>query len=168
MMNRRDVFKTAGAAGALAVVPGVQAAPAKKATVKTYRGGVTAGPVLKGQNELTLSRTFDLGKSTLNEAEAMNASHWGVYKVHVKGGRIERLEPIGEDKAPSLQLQGVAQQPYNPARIRYPMVRESYLKKGWKAGGKKRGAEPFVRVTWDKALEIIASELKRVRDTLTS
>ena len=70
-----------------------------------------------------------------------------------------------EDKAPSLQLQAVAQQPYNAARIRYPMVRESYLKNGWKAGGKKRGAERFVRVSWDKALELVASELKRVRKT---
>ena len=165
MLNRRDVFKAVGAAGAMALVPAAQAAAPKTPAVKTYRGGVTAGPVLKGHEDLSLSRTHALGKSVLNEAEYVNASHWGVYKVHVKGGKIERLEPIGEDKAPSLQLQGIAQQPYNAARIRYPMVRESYLKKGWKAGGKKRGAEPFVRVSWDKALEIVASELKRVRET---
>lgn len=125
---------------------------------------MVAGPVLKGQNELKLSRTFDLGKSVLNDAEVMNASHWGVYRVHVKGGKIERLEPVEFDKAPSLQLQALAQQPYNAARIRYPMVRKSYLEKGYKAGGKGRGSEPFVRVTWDKALELVASELKRVRE----
>ena len=72
--------------------------------------GVVAGPVLKGQNELKLSRTFDLGKSVLNDAEVMNASHWGVYRVHVKGGKIERLEPVEFDKAPSLQLQALAVQ----------------------------------------------------------
>ena len=168
MLNRRDLFKVAGAATVAAAVPAAGAAPAAKEAAKTavkkYKGGVVAGPVLKGQNELKLSRTFDLGKSVLNDAEVMNASHWGVYRVHVKGGKIERLEPVEFDKAPSLQLQALAQQPYNAARIRYPMVRKSYLEKGYKAGGKGRGSEPFVRVTWDKALELVASELKRVRE----
>lgn len=168
MLNRRDLFKVVGATSVAASVPAVSAkAPAKAAAdaVKTFKGGVVAGPVLKGRENPELTRTFNLGRSVLNDGEVMNASHWGVYKVCVKGGKIERLVPIAEDKAPSLQLQGIAQQPYNPARIRYPMVRESYLKKGWKAGGKKRGAEPFVRVSWDKALELVASELKRVRET---
>lgn len=171
MLNRRDLFKVAGAASVAAAVPAAQAAPkaAKKAVCPaapvTYKGGVKAGPLLRGQDRLVLSETYNLGRSVLDEAEVMNASHWGVYKAHVKGGKIERLEPIAEDQAPSLQLQALAQQPYNPARIRYPMVRLSYLKKGYKAGGRKRGTEPFVRVSWDKALELVASELKRVRET---
>lgn len=143
MLNRRDLFKVAGAATVAAAVPAAGAAPsakeAAKIAVKKYKGGVVAGPVLKSQNELKLSRTFELGK-------------------------IERLDPVEFDKAPSLQLQAIAQQPYNAARIRYPMVRKSYLEKGYKAGGKGRGSEPFVRVTWDKALELVASELKRVRE----
>lgn len=143
MLNRRDLFKVAGAATVAAAVPAAGAAPsakeAAKTAVKKYKSGVVAGPVLKGQNELKLSRTFELGK-------------------------IERLDPVEFDKAPSLQLQAIAQQPYNAARIRYPMVRKSYLEKGYKAGGKGRGSEPFVRVTWDKALELVTSELKRVRE----
>lgn len=143
MLNRRDLFKVAGAATVAAAVPAAGAAPsakeAAKTAVKKYKGGVVAGPVLRSQNELKLSRTFELGK-------------------------IERLDPVEFDKAPSLQLQAIAQQPYNAARIRYPMVRKSYLEKGYKAGGKGRGSEPFVRVTWDKALELVASELKRVRE----
>lgn len=167
MLNRRDLFKAAGAATVAAAVPAAQAAPKSEAVcpLKSYKGGVKAGPVLRGQENLDLTKTFNLGRSVLDDAEVMNASHWGVYKVHVKGGKIERLEPFAGDKAPSLQLQALAQQPYNAARIRSPMVRASYLKKGWKAGGKKRGAEPFVRVSWDTALDIIAKELKRVRET---
>ncbi len=166
MLNRRDLFKAAGAATVAAAIPAAQAAAkAPAGAAKTFKGGVKAGPVLRGQDKLDLTRTFNLGRSVLDDGEVMNASHWGVYKVHVKGGKIERLEPVAEDKAPSLQLQALAQLPYNPARIRYPMVRKSYLEKGWKAGGKKRGAEPFVRVSWDQALDIVAKELKRVRDT---
>lgn len=89
MLNRRDLFKVAGAATVAAAVPAAGAAPsakeAAKTAVKKYKSGVVASPVLKGQNELKLSRTFELGKSVLNDAEVMNASHWGVYRVHVKG-----------------------------------------------------------------------------------
>lgn len=89
MLNRRDLFKVAGAATVAAAVPAAGATPsakeAAKTAVKKYKSGVVAGPVLKGQNELKLSRTFELGKSVLNDAEVMNASHWGVYRVHVKG-----------------------------------------------------------------------------------
>ena len=45
----------------------------------------------------------------------------------LKGGRIKRIEPFKRDLAPSLRLQTFAQQPYNHARIRHPMVRKSWL-----------------------------------------
>ena len=58
----------------------------------------------------------------------------------LKGGRIKRIEPFKRDLAPSLQLQAFAQQPYNHARIRHPMVRKSWLEKGHRAGGEGRGS----------------------------
>ena len=166
MTNRRDLFKLAGLAGAAAFVPTAQAKSAPVATAeRTLKGGVVTGQTPLGASpDLKLSETHNLGRSVLQDGTVMNASHWGIYKVHVKGGKIERLEPFEKDNAPSLQLQGLAQQPYNPARIRYPMVRKSYLEKGYKAGGKGRGSEPFVRVSWDKALQLVADELVRVRD----
>ena len=164
MTTRRNLFKIAGLAGVAAAAPLTKAAESVRAPerLRTLKGGVQIGEPLSGAPDLSLSRTYDLGESVLNEGVVMNASHWGVYKVHVKGGKIERLTPIDEDKAPSLQLQAVAQQPYNMARVRYPMVRKSFLEKGHKAGGQGRGSEPFVRVSWDKALELVASELQRV------
>lgn len=83
----------------------------------------------------------------------------------LKGGRIKRIEPFKRDLAPSLQLQAFAQQPYNHARIRHPMVRKSWLEKGHRAGGEGRGSDPFVRVSWEKAAKLVAGELKRVRET---
>ena len=52
----------------------------------------------------------------------------------LKGGRIKRIEPFKRDLAPSLQLQAFAQQPYNHARIRHPMVRKSWLSGRRRAG----------------------------------
>ena len=83
----------------------------------------------------------------------------------LKGGRIKRIEPFKRDLAPSLRLQAFAQQPYNHARIRHPMVRKSWLEKGHRAGGEGRESDPFVRVSWEKAAKLVAGELKRVRET---
>ena len=51
----------------------------------------------------------------------------------------------------------------HPTRVRFPAVRESYLEKGVGSNRAGRGAEPFVRVTWDRAIDIVAAELERVK-----
>lgn len=168
--TRRNLFKAAGALAGASLIPAAKAASPAKAAAdaaapRVLAGGVEVGAALPGFADLDLTKTFEPGKSVLNDGVVMNASHWGVGKVHVKGGRIQRIEPFEKDFAPSLQLQSFAQQPYNRARIRYPMVRKSYLEKGWKAGGEGRGSEPFVRVSWEKAAKLVADEIKRVNKT---
>ena len=172
MTSRRNFFKAAGALAGAAVIPsapalakGAAAQSAKADAPRILKSGVEVGAPLPGFDDFEITKTFHPGKSTLQEGVVMNASHWGIGRVHVKGGRIQRIEPFEKDLSPSLQLQAVAQQPYNRARIRYPMVRKSWLEKGYKAGGKDRGAEPFVRVSWEKAAKLVADEIKRVRDT---
>ncbi len=47
-------------------------------------------------------------------------------------------------------------------RLRYPMKR-----KNWEPGGGKkelRGKDEWVRISWDEALDIVASELKRIKE----
>ncbi len=51
---------------------------------------------------------------------------------------------------------------YSKSRIKYPMVRKSYLKGGAGANPEAPGSEGFVRVSWEKATELIAGELKLV------
>lgn len=51
---------------------------------------------------------------------------------------------------------------YAPDRLKYPMKR-----KNWEPGGGRkdlRGKDEWVRITWDEALDIIASELRRIID----
>jgi len=55
------------------------------------------------------------------------------------------------------------QQVYGADRIKYPMKR-----KNWAPGGGKkelRGKDEWVRISWDEALDIVASELKRIKET---
>jgi biotin/methionine sulfoxide reductase len=51
----------------------------------------------------------------------------------------------------------------SPARILRPAVRKSYLEQGPGARTEGRGAEPFVEVAWNEALDLVAAELKRVK-----
>lgn len=91
------------------------------------------------------------------------ASHCGgtcVLKVHVKGGVITRIETDdGEEPQLRACLKGRAtrQKVYAPERVIFPMKRVG-----------ARGEGKFERITWDEALDTVARELIRVRDTYGS
>jgi len=78
-------------------------------------------------------------------------------KVHIKEGKIIRIE-TDDGEEPQLRAcpkgRALRQRVYAPDRIKYPLKR---------AG--ERGEGKFVRISWDEALDKIASELKRVKDT---
>ena len=53
-------------------------------------------------------------------------------------------------------------QVFGADRLKYPMKR-----KNWAPGGGKkelRGRDEWVRISWDEALDIVASELKRIKE----
>jgi biotin/methionine sulfoxide reductase len=92
-----------------------------------------------------------------------HGSHWGAFNAIVENGRLVGVEPTERDANPSPILRGMPDALYHGSRVTRPAIRKSWLAKGFKAGGKDRGAEPFVEVPWDEALDIVASELKRVK-----
>ena len=92
-----------------------------------------------------------------------HGSHWGAFNAIVENGRLVGVEPAERDTNPSPILRGMPDAIYHGSRVARPAVRKSWLAKGFKTGGKERGAEPFVEVPWDEALDIVASELKRVK-----
>lgn len=91
------------------------------------------------------------------------ATHWGVYRVRMNGGMPIALDPYERDADPSPIGSMLLESRLAPARILEPHVRASFLERGAAAGGKGRGAEPFVPVGWDVALDLVAAELTRVR-----
>lgn len=92
----------------------------------------------------------------------LTSTHWGVYDVTVERGQITRITPFDKDPDPSAIGQSLITGVTGPERIRHPAVRKSYLEGGAGAARAKRGAEPFVNVSWDEALALVAAELKRV------
>lgn len=91
------------------------------------------------------------------------ATHWGTYRARLEHGSLSGLDPIAEDPDPSLIARGMIDALSNGSRILRPAVRRGFLEHGYRAGGRGRGAEPFVEVGWDEALDLAASELDRVR-----
>lgn len=167
-ISRRNLFKTAAAATSAAALPTAASAaaaprdlhegyPAAKGSAALYAEEAPA-------SDLSLTGTFSLGKSTLNEGSGITAFRWGIVRPVVKGGKVVACLPFEHDYAPSVNLDGLAELPYVSSRIRYPMVRESYLKDGPASRG-KRGEDRWVRVSWDKALELAANEIRRVYDS---
>jgi biotin/methionine sulfoxide reductase len=94
----------------------------------------------------------------------LTSTHWGTYEVEVAGGRVVALRPFDRDPDPSPIGAGLVDAVEAECRIPQPMVRVSYLERGPGAGGAGRGAEPFVAVSWDEALDLVAAELRRVRE----
>lgn len=78
-------------------------------------------------------------------------------KVHVHEGKIVRMETDdGEEPQLRACLRGRAyrQRVYAPDRLKYPMKRVG-----------PRGEGQFERISWDEALDTVARELIRARDT---
>lgn len=81
-------------------------------------------------------------------------------RVHVRNGEIVRVETdnTGADEYGTHQVRAcvrgrsVRQRIYNVDRLKYPMKRVG-----------ARGEGKFQRITWDQALDTIASELKRIK-----
>ena len=90
------------------------------------------------------------------------ASHWGVYDVHLKDGEISGVTAFNEDPGPPALIQALPQMVRSPLRIDQPYVRAGYLKSR-EASRAGRGAEPFVPVTWDVAMDLVEDGLRRVK-----
>jgi biotin/methionine sulfoxide reductase len=91
-----------------------------------------------------------------------NHSHWGAFRAEVVDGRVVGVQPFERDSDPSPLLGNIPASVHSASRIPQPMVREGWLAHG-PGNSDGRGRERFVPVTWDRALELVAGELARVK-----
>jgi len=88
------------------------------------------------------------------------SSHCGgkcLLRVHVRDGLIFRIETDGGAEPQlraCLRCRAYRQRLYDPDRLKFPMIR---------AG--KRGEGKFKRISWGEAMDTVAREFIRVRDT---
>jgi biotin/methionine sulfoxide reductase len=86
----------------------------------------------------------------------IHSSHWGAYRPRVEDGRLVVAEPFAADGDPSALLRSVPGAVHAPNRVVRPAVRTSWLQ----GTGGRRGADPFVEVDWDTALDLVAGALR--------
>lgn len=88
--------------------------------------------------------------------------HWGTWHVESREGEIVAVKPVPWDKNPSRIGQSLPDAVTSQTRIRRPAVRAGYLQHG-PASREGRGKEPFVEVSWEVALDLVARELRSVK-----
>ena len=92
-----------------------------------------------------------------------HSSHWGAFRAEVRDGRVVGVTPFEKDPDPSNIINSIPDALYDRSRVPQPMVRKGWLEKGPGGDRELRGADVFVPVEWDRALELIATELERVK-----
>jgi biotin/methionine sulfoxide reductase len=89
-------------------------------------------------------------------------THWGLFHPQVENGRVVGLEPFAADPNPVAFGASLVDAVHSPLRIAQPMVRRGWLERG--PGPGPRGGEPFVPVSWERAVELVSGEVARVRE----
>ena len=137
-MTRRGFLKSAGALGILGA--------AGAAGMTSIDGWLVPAQADEGVSEYT--------------ANTFHCDHCGgmcALTCTVRDGRLVKLEPnkhAGTDRQRTMCLKATAdiQRIYGDGRVKYPLKRIG-----------DRGANEFIRVTWDEALDDIASKLKDIQ-----
>ena len=90
-------------------------------------------------------------------------SHWGAYDVESRDGRVVGVTPFEQDQEPSPLIEAMPGITHHGCRIKTPMVRRGWLEHGPDSDTSGRGVDEFVPVSWDRALDLVAGEMARVK-----
>ncbi len=93
------------------------------------------------------------------------SSHWGLGRAIIQSGRLIRVDAHPDDPAASPINDNIASSLNGRARILRPAIRRSWLENSPLAQGKgaERGRDAFVEVGWDQALDLLESEITRIK-----
>ncbi len=91
----------------------------------------------------------------------ITSNHWGIGVATILDDRIVAVKGHPSDRAASEINDNIPGSLHGAARVLRPAVRKSWLNGTRHAV--PRGRDSFVEVSWDRALDLIADELTRVR-----
>jgi len=100
----------------------------------------------------------------------ISGTHWGAFHPQMTDGRLTGVKPFRLDPDPSPILNSLPDMVDHPCRILRPAVRQGYLqsRRGTSPGNeidRRRGSEPFVEVSWELALDLVAEAIDHTRQT---
>src|SRR3954451_3526421 len=88
-------------------------------------------------------------------------THWGAFEAETDGRALNSVRPWSGDPDPRELIHNVASAQHHPTRVLRPAVRLGWLENG-PGSGAGRGTEPFVEVSWERAIDLVSAELARV------
>ncbi|MFJ5715222.1 DMSO/selenate family reductase complex A subunit [Neobacillus sp. NPDC093127] len=123
-------------------------------------GGIGTKMLVERNKEAKAVSTKD-NEKIISTCSVNNCGGRCVIKAHVKDGVVVRVstdsQESGDLSTPPLRAcvrgRNYRRMLYHPDRLKYPMKRVG-----------KRGEGKFKRISWDEAIETIASEVKRIGD----
>ncbi|MBP0623372.1 molybdopterin guanine dinucleotide-containing S/N-oxide reductase [Cupriavidus consociatus] len=89
-----------------------------------------------------------------------HSAHWGAFHAGMQDGRLV-VTPHPGDPDPNPLIDNFPDALRHPARIAAPAIRRSWLERG-PGADILRGGDEYVQVSWDKALDLLAGELRRL------
>src|SRR5689334_4684217 len=94
----------------------------------------------------------------------LHDSHWGAFRAEVCDGRVIGVRPFEKDPDPSPLIHSIPDALYGQSRVARPLIRKGWLDEGPGGDRERRGVDPFVPVEWNQALDLVAAELRRVKE----
>jgi biotin/methionine sulfoxide reductase len=91
-------------------------------------------------------------------------THWGAFEAESDGQSLSAVRPWSGDPDPRDILANTASSQHHDTRVLRPAVRKGWLDNG-PGPSTGRGNEPFVEVSWERAVELVGDELARVYGT---
>ncbi|MDN8542762.1 trimethylamine-N-oxide reductase TorA [Erwinia sp. BC051422] len=93
----------------------------------------------------------------------LTAAHWGAFEALVENGKMVGVQPVEDDPAPNELITMAPYQVHAANRITAPMVRQSWLEHGPGSNTALRGRDKWVSVSWEKATELVANDIRRLQ-----
>ncbi|MGG7073445.1 molybdopterin-dependent oxidoreductase [Campylobacter sp. 9BO] len=129
---------------------------------RNFLKGMASLPLLSSVSATNL--LADNAKTTLvKNGKVLTAAHWGIMDVEIKDGKVvgskshiqypEFVNPLPQNTADMVYK----------SRVKYPMVRKSYLENPDSPKPELRGKDEWVRVSYEDAIKLVARELKKTR-----
>lgn len=121
--------------------------------------------VVTNRTSLLASTVSSFSTTLVQNGEIITAAHWGTIKLTIKDGKIIKSEPIKKTSDIYNPLQYYTQDlVYANDRIKYPMVRKSYLENPNSSKPELRGNDEWIRISYEEAIKLISNELKKTRE----
>ncbi|MFC1869528.1 molybdopterin-dependent oxidoreductase, partial [Thermodesulfobacteriota bacterium] len=120
----------------------------------------------------------------MSEKVYTNCTNAGPVSVYVIDGKVVRVRPLVADEQDfkpwtinagatsytppkkinlSPYVHAERQRLYSEDRIKYPLIREDFDPNGDR-NQENRGKSPYKRISWDEALDVVAGEIRRVKE----